>query len=145
MLKSLHETPDGFYRTWRDLLSIFSFLDPQFEPFLDYLAWDWWLKEHYARRPAPEHTLHLIDARIEDSLGYMVNSCWRISRKWRGQFLREIGSTGESGMRELRLAVETRLPAFRQLAAEGKLPKIPPLEAALYELQRVWLELEEAF
>jgi hypothetical protein len=142
MLESLHETPEGYFRTWRDLLSVFWFLGPQFEPYIDCLAWDWWLKEHYALRSAPQHVLRLIDARIEKILECVVNSCQRIDRKWRAQFEREIGSTGETGMRELRLTIETRLPVYRRLAREGKLPGITPSEAALYEFQQALRELE---
>jgi hypothetical protein len=48
-------------------------------------------------------------------------------------------------MRELRLAIETRLPAYRQLAAKEKLPQIPPMEAAFYEVRHILRELEAAF
>lgn len=145
MLDSLHETPQGYIRTWRDLLTIFWFLGPQFEPFLSYLAWDWWLKARYAERSAPDRVFYLLDARIEDSLHYMVDACGRINRKWKARFQREIGVTGDRGMRELRLAIETRLPAYRRLAAKGKLLEVPPAEAAFYEFEQNLRQSEMAF
>ena len=145
LLESLHETPEGYTRTWRDLLSIFWFLGPQIEPYINILAWDLWLKERYARRSAPLHTLQVIEARIEEWLGHAVNACGRIHRKDRAQLQREIGSNGDLGMRELRLAIEARLPGYRRLASEGKLPAISPSEAAFYEFERTLGEIEASF
>jgi len=144
-LAKLQATPEGFIRTWRDLHSIFWFLGPEFDPYIDFVAWDWWLKEYHADRSAPERTLRLIDTRIENALGYLIDSCGMINRKWRVQFGREIGSTGEAGLWELRLAIEARLPAYRRLSAEGKLPEIPPLKATMNELEQVLQELERNF
>ena len=145
MLAKLQETPEGFIRTWRDLLSIFWFLGPQFEPYVSCLAWDWWLKALYIRRSAPLRKIHLLDARIEEWLGYTVTDAKNTHRKYRAWLEREIGSTGDLGMRELPLAIEARLPAFRHLDADGKLPEISPSEAAVYEFLNTLRELEAAF
>jgi hypothetical protein len=144
-LKLLQAGPEGYTRVWRDLLSIFRFLGPEMEPHIDYLAWDWWLKEYHALRSAPVEVLRTIDNRIENSLGWLTKSYGLIDPSWRRCFRREIGSTGELGMWHLRLAVETRLPSYRDLAAEGKLLESNPLELAIQDLEASLQELDMQF
>ena len=143
-LKRLQVGPEGFMRLWRDLLSIFWFLEAELEGFINYLAWDWWLKQYHAERSAPEHVLRIIDVRIENSLGVMIRGCAMVNRKWRVQFQREIGTTGEHSLAVLRLAVEARLPGYRALEAAGKLPPVRRLELAVIELEQVLEELKRA-
>jgi len=100
------------------------------------------LKQQHARRGSGQHVLRAIDARLEESLWDLVNTYALLNRKWRVNMEREIGSSGEIAISHLRLAVETRLPAYKRLQAEGKLPHVSPLEAAVGELATTLNELE---
>jgi hypothetical protein len=132
VLARLKADPEDFLRTWRDVLAIFWFMGPEMEPFLDAVAWDWWLKQHYALNGgANELTMRAIDVRLEHKLHDLVSAYRMVNRKWYRRLLSELGSAGRAGMWHLRLAVETRLKPYPELVRDGKLPKESPLELAI--------------
>jgi len=128
----LKADPEDFLRTWRDVLAIFWFMGPEVEPFLDAVAWDWWLKQHFALNGgANDLTLRAIDVRLERNLHDLVSAYRMVNRKWCTRLESELGSAGRPGMWHLRLAVETRLRPYPELVRDGKLPKESPLELAI--------------
>jgi hypothetical protein len=132
VLDRLKADPEDFLRIWRDVLAIFWFMGPELEPFLDAVAWDWWLKQHYARNGgANELTMRAIDVRLEHKLHDLVNAYRMVNRKWQSWLESELGSAGRAGMWHLRLAVETRLKPYQELVRTGKLPTVSPLELAI--------------
>jgi len=132
IIESLKADPQDFLRTWRDVLAIFWFMDPEVQPFLDAVAWDWWLKQHYAvNGGSNELTLRAIDVRLECELHALVSAYRMLNRKWQCRLQSELGSSGRAGMWHLRLAVETRLRPYPELVRDGKLPKGSPLELAI--------------
>jgi hypothetical protein len=141
MMKRLKGSPEELFRLWRDVLCVFHFMGPEMEPYLHPLAWDWWMKQHIASRGAPQHTLRLIDGRIEHFLDRLLKAYGMINREWRCRLEREIGSWGELGMWHLRLAVETRLPDYQFLDASGTLPPISLLQAELSQLDELLAEM----
>jgi hypothetical protein len=141
MLERLKGRPEELFRLWRDVLCIFHFMGPEMEPFLHPLAWDWWMKQHLAGRGAPQGTLRLIDGRIEHFLDRLLKAYRMINREWRYRLERELGSSGKLGMWHLRLAVETRLPDYQFLDANGTLPPVSLLQAELGELDEFLAEI----
>ncbi|HEV2175764.1 MAG TPA: hypothetical protein VGW33_00945 [Terriglobia bacterium] len=141
LLQRVKGDPRDFLRLWRDVLAVFWFMGREMEPYLSVLAWDWWLKQHLARRGEPEHALRAIDARLEEALVELVAAYRWINREWRYRFMQEIGSTGELDIGHLRLAVETRLRAYQDLAEEGKLPQLSPMELAVSQMAEMMAEL----
>ncbi len=132
VIERLKGDPDDFLRIWRDVLAIFWFMGPELEPFLDGVAWDCWLKQHYARNGgANELTMRAIDVRLERRLHDLVSGYRMVNRKWQSWLESQLGSSGRPGMWHLRLAVETRLKPYQELVRTGKLPKQSPLELAI--------------
>jgi hypothetical protein len=132
IIKRLKADPEDFLRTWRDVLAIFWFMGSEVEPFLDAVAWDWWLKKHYASNGgANDLTMRAIDVRLEYKLNALVSAYRMVNRKWRARLESEIGSAGRAGMWHLRLAVETRLQPYPELVRAGRLPAESPLELAI--------------
>ena len=132
IIERLKGDPEDFVRIWRDVLAIFWFMGSELEPFLDGAAWDWWLKQHYARNGgANELTMRAIDVRLERRLHDLVSAYRMVNRKWQDRLESELGTAGRVGMWHLRLAVETRLKPYQELVRSGKLPKVSPLELAI--------------
>jgi hypothetical protein len=132
IIRRLKAKPEDFLRTWRDVLAIFWFMGPELDPFLDAVAWDWWLKQHRALSgEANELTLRAIDARLEHNLHNLVSAYRMTNRKWRCRLKSELGSAGRAGVWQLRLAVEARLRPYPDLVRDGRLPKESPLELAI--------------
>jgi len=116
IIARLKADPKDFLRTWRDVLAIFRFMGPEVEPFLDAVAWDWWLKKHFVLKGgANELTLRAINVRLEHKLHDLVSAYRMLTRKWRYRLKSEIGTAGRAGMWQLRLAVETRLKPYPEL------------------------------
>ena len=111
-------------RLWHYVLAVFWFLDADCYHYLQSAAWLWWQKLHAVRRGGSEHYVKYAEAQSERRLRQAVERFAKSHQRWENLLRKEFGvDVQEEGIAPLRLAVESRMGAFRRM---GRLQHPPP-------------------